>query len=92
MDGVQAVDLIASWRRILIEGKAEQVTSMLEDLEERLKSKGFERDAEAEKKMNWHPYQKNRVLCFAGGPKGGPRLLLCLNRGQNAGSAGGRTN
>jgi hypothetical protein len=80
MDGVRAVDLIASWRRILIDGKAEQITSMLEDLEERLKSKGFERDAGAEKTMNWHPYQSNRVLCFAGGPKGGPRLLLCLNR------------
>jgi hypothetical protein len=80
MDGVQAVDLMASWRRILIEGKAEQITSMLEDLEKRLKSKGFERDAEAENNMNWHPYQRNRVLCFAGGPEGGPRLLLCLNR------------
>jgi hypothetical protein len=79
MDGVQAVDLIASWRRILIEGKAEQITSMLEDLEARLKSKGFERDAEAEKNMNWHPYQRNRALCFVGGPEGGPRLLLCLN-------------
>ena len=43
MDGVEAIDLIASWRRILIEGKANQITSMLKDLEERLKSKGFER-------------------------------------------------
>jgi hypothetical protein len=80
MDGVRAVDLIASWRRILIEGKAEQITSMLEDLEARLNGKGFQRDAEAEKDMNRHPYQRNRVLCFAGGPEGGPRLLLCLNR------------
>lgn len=79
MDGVQAIDLIASWRRILIEGKADQITSMLKDLEGRLKSKGFERDAEAEEKMNWHHYQRNRVLCFVGGPEGGPRLLLCLN-------------
>lgn len=79
MDGVQAVDLIASWRRILIEGKAELITSMLADIEARLKSKGFERDAEAEKNMNWHPYQRNRVLCFVGGPEGGPRLLLCFN-------------
>jgi hypothetical protein len=79
MDGVQAVDLIASWRRILIEGKAEQVTSMLKDLEARLRSKGFERDAVAEKDMDWHPYQRNRLLCFVGGPEGGPRLLLCLN-------------
>jgi hypothetical protein len=80
MDSVQAVDLIASWRRILIEGNAEQITSMLEDLEARLKSNGFERAAEAEKNMNWHPYQRNRVVCFVVGPKGGPRLLLCLNR------------
>jgi hypothetical protein len=80
MDGVQAVDLIASWRRILIEGKAEQVTSMLEDLETRFKSKGFVRDPQAEKNMNWHPYQRNKVFCFIGGPEGGPHLLLCLNR------------
>jgi hypothetical protein len=79
MDGVQAVDLIASWRGILIEGKAEQITSMLKDLERRLESKGFKRDSEAERNMNWHPYQRNTVLCFTGGPEGGPRLLLCLN-------------
>jgi hypothetical protein len=79
MDGVQAVDLIASWRRILIEGKAEQITSMLKELEVRLKSKGFERDAEVEANMNWHPNQRTGALCFVGGPKGGPRLLLCLN-------------
>ena len=30
--------------------------------------------------MNWHPYERNRVLCFVGGPEGGPRLLLSLNR------------
>ncbi|MGC8639446.1 MAG: hypothetical protein ACP5XB_06160 [Isosphaeraceae bacterium] len=80
MDGVQAIDLIASWRRILIEGKADQITSWLEDLEVRLKSKGFDRDAEAEKTVNGHPYQRNKVLCFVGGPEGGPRLLLCLKR------------
>jgi hypothetical protein len=79
MDGVQAIDLIASWRKILIEGRADEITSMLKDLEDRLKSKGFERDAEAEKKANWHPYQRNEVLCFVGGPEGGPRLRLCLN-------------
>ncbi len=91
MDGVQAVDLIASWRKILIEGKAEQIASLLEDLEERLKSKGFERDAEAEKNMNWHPYATNRVLCFVGGPEGCPRLLLCLNRVSERRVRGGRT-
>lgn len=80
MDGVQAIDLIASWRRTLIQGKAEQITSMLGDLEARLKRKGFERDADAEKNMTWRLNQANKVLCFVGGPEGGPRLLLCLNR------------
>ncbi len=80
MDGTQAVEVIASWRRILIEGKAEQITSMLADIEVRLKTKGFERDPEAEKGMNWHHHQRNKVLCFVGGPLAGPRLLLCLNR------------
>src|SRR5947209_3019051 len=80
MDGFQAVDLINSWRGILIEGNAERITSMLDDIESKLKSKGFLRDPEAEKNMNWHPYQRNRVLCYVGGPEGGPRLLLCLNR------------
>jgi hypothetical protein len=80
MDGIQAVDLIASWRRILIEGKAEQITSMLDDVEARLKAKGFARSPEVEKTMTWHPYQRNRVLGFVGGPRGGPRMMLCLNR------------
>lgn len=79
MDDVQAVDMISSWRGILIEGKADQIASMLKDLETRLLAKGFGRDENAEKKMNWHPYQRNRVLCFVGGPEDGPRLLLCLN-------------
>jgi len=80
MDGTQAVEAIASWRKILIEGKAEQITSMLIDIEARLKTKGFVRDQEAEKSMNWHPHQRNKVICFVGGPPTGPRLLLSLNR------------
>jgi hypothetical protein len=79
MDGVQAVDVIASWRRILIEGKPEQIASVLADIQSGLKSKGFERDVEEEKNLNWHSYERNKVLCFVGGPEGGPRLLLCFN-------------
>ena len=51
---------------------------MLAEIEQ-VQSKGFERDAEAEKNMNWHPYQRNRVLCFVGGPEGGRRFLFCFN-------------
>jgi hypothetical protein len=80
MDGVQAIDLINSWRRILIEGKPEQICPMLEDIERRFKEKGFVRDPAVEKTMNWHPHQRNVLLCFVGGPPEGPRLMMCLNR------------
>lgn len=80
MNSIPAIDQIASWRGILIEGRADQITSMLKDLEARLKSKGFVPDEEAEERMNWHASQSNRVRCYVGGPADGPRLLLCLNR------------
>lgn len=89
MDGIQAIDLINSWRRILIEGKTEQISSMLADVEARLAAKGFARDPASEKTMNWHPHQRNTLLCFVGGPRDGPRLLLCLNRASDRRVRGG---
>jgi hypothetical protein len=80
MDGIQPVDHLPSGRRILIEGNAAQITSMLDDVESRLNEKGFGRDPLAEQMMNRPPQQKTRALCFVGGPKGGPLLQLCLQR------------
>ena len=80
MDGIQAIETLNSFRRILVEGKPQQISLMLADIEERLKGEGFTREPIAEKRLNWNPARRNTFLCFLGGPQGGPKLLLCLNR------------
>lgn len=79
MNGVEAVELIGSWRRLLIEGNAERIAPMLADIDAHIRDKGFARDSERENHFNRDPHQRNRMRCFVGGPKGGPRLMLCLN-------------
>jgi hypothetical protein len=80
MDGLEAIEMINSWRRILIEGKPESIDRTLDDVERRLREKGWARDADMEAKMGRSAERKNRWLCFIGGPRDGPRLLLCLTR------------
>jgi hypothetical protein len=80
MDGLEAIEIINSWRRILIEGKPEQIDRMLGDVERRLEEKGWARNFEIEAKMGTSADQKNRWLCFVGGPRDGPQLMLCLTR------------
>ena len=51
MNGLEAVEAINSWRRILIEGKPENIDLMLIDVERRLTEKGWRRDSDREAKM-----------------------------------------
>ena len=80
MNATQAIELIDSWGRILIKGKAEQISSMLVDIEARFLDQGFARDPATERANTYTPRQKNALYYFVGGSQGGPRLLLRLNR------------
>ena len=80
MDGLEAIEMIDSWRRILIEGKPEHIDRMLDDVQRRLTEKGWARDSAMEAKMGRSTERRNRWLCFVGGPHDGPRLMLCLTR------------
>ena len=80
MDGLQAIETINSWRRILIEGKPEQIDRILDDIERRLGQKGWARNSAMEAKMGRSADRKDRWLCFVGGPQDGPELMLCLTR------------
>jgi len=80
MDALEAIETINSWRRVLVEGSAEHIDQMLDDVERRLREKGWSRDPRVEEKMEGSANQKNRWRCFVGGPEGGPRLMLGLNR------------
>jgi hypothetical protein len=80
MTGLEAIETINLWRRVLIEGKPECIDRMLDDVERRLREKGWTRDPEMEAKMGRSADRKQRWHCFAGGPHGGPRLMLGLTR------------
>jgi hypothetical protein len=80
MNGLEAIETVNSWKRILIEGKAEQIDPMLADLERRLQDRGWYRDSDREAKMGRSSERKNRWLCFVGGPRDGARMMLCLAR------------
>ncbi len=80
MTGLEAIETINSWRRILIEGKSECIDRMLDDVEKRLQERGWARNADAEAKLTRSADRKHRWICFVGGPAGGPRLMLGLTR------------
>jgi len=80
MDGLEAIETINSWRRILIEGEPEHIDRMLDDFERRLRERGWAQNSDMEAKMGRSADRKNRWLCVVGGPHDGPRLMLCLTR------------
>jgi len=80
MDGLEAIETINSWRRILIEGKPDQMDRMLADVERRLSEKGWTREPHIEAKMERAPNHATRWQCFVGGPRNGPNLMLGLTR------------
>ena len=75
-----ATATIDSWREILIEGSPDQIDSLLAEFEKKLQGKGWKRDADKEKTMDYRPDRKRNWHCFVGGPKDGPRLMLSLCR------------
>ena len=80
MNAIEAIDTINSWRRILIEGKPEQIDVMLEDIERKLDEKGWKRRPDLEAKMERSLDRSNRFRCFDGGLRNGPQLILGLTR------------
>ena len=50
MTGLEAIETINSWRRILIEGNPENIDRMLSDVERRLRDQGWQRDSDMEDK------------------------------------------
>jgi hypothetical protein len=90
MNALEAIDVIESWKRVLIEGKPEQIERLLQDIETRLLRKGWCRDQAGEAKMARSPTQRERLRCFQSGANHGPRVLLCLNQVSERRIRGGR--
>jgi len=80
MDGLEAIETINSWRRILIEGSADSVNQMLVDLETKLRDASWRRDPDSEVRLAGPSGRKDAWRCFVGGPDNGPRVMLGLAR------------
>ena len=80
MEEVGAIRVFNAWRNILVKGQPDQLDQLESEIARRFLALGWSPDTALEKKMNSNPQQINRFICWVGGPGGGPRLLLCLNR------------
>src|ERR1043166_3214721 len=80
MEALEAIETINSWRRVLIEGRKEDVDRVLVEIERRLQAKGWNRSDEMENIIGLSPVQRDRIRCFVGGPPTGPKLMLGLTR------------
>ena len=80
MNALDAIETIDSWRRVLIEGNAESIDQMLDDVESRLGEKGWARDLGMEAKNDVRANRNNKWRVFVGGPANGPRVRLGLSR------------
>jgi hypothetical protein len=74
------LEVINTWRHVLVNGQNEEIDKFLEQIEQRFKALGWARDSDFELQMNRDEYQRNRFYCWANVPDKGPRVLLCLNR------------
>ena len=75
-----ALEVINTWRHVLLMGQKEEIDRFLDQVEQRFKALGWTRDSVVEGQMNRNEYQLNRIYCWASSPHNGPRVLLCLNR------------
>jgi hypothetical protein len=80
MDRLEAIETINSWRRILIEGNADSVSRMLDDVERGLSEAGWRRDPDREVRLAELSGRKDGWWCFVGGPNRGPQVMLSLAR------------
>jgi hypothetical protein len=80
MNAVEAIEIINTWRRILIEGKPESIDSMLRNLEQSMAARGWGHDPTVVQRLGLPNGPTSSTTYFIGGPGQGPRLLLGLKR------------
>jgi hypothetical protein len=80
MNGLDAIETINSWQQLVIDGSAERIDQMLDDVGRRLAERGWARDPGMESKADTSASPKIQRRFFVGGPENGPRVRLGLSR------------
>jgi len=76
-----ALEVINTWRHVLVKGHKEEIDRFLDQVEQRFKALGWTRDLDFEGQMN-RDEDQNRFYWWASSPYNRPRVrvLLCLKR------------
>ncbi len=75
-----ALEVINSWRHVLIKGQKDQIERFLQEVGQRFEGLGWSREPNLEAQLNRAEHQINRFYCWISSPDNKPRVLLCLNR------------
>jgi hypothetical protein len=84
-----ALDVIKSWRHVLVKGPKTHLDHYMRELDKRFVGLGWSRDKGLEERLNRPPHQINRFHCWVSGENTFPRVVLCLNRATDRRVRGG---
>jgi hypothetical protein len=84
-----ALDVINSWRQVLVKGHKAQLDRYMREVDKRFAGLGWSRDKKLEDPLNRTPNQINRFHCWVSGESAFPRVMLCLNRATDRRVRGG---
>lgn len=84
-----ALDVVNSWRCVLVKGQKTQLDRFMHELDKRFTGLGWSRDKNSEDQLNTTPHQINRFHCWVSGESTFPRVMLCLNRATDQRIRGG---
>jgi hypothetical protein len=84
-----ALDVINSWRQVLVKGHKARLDRYLGEVDKRFAGFGWSRDQKFEDELNRTPHQINRFHCWVSGESTFPRVMLCLNRATDRRVRGG---
>jgi hypothetical protein len=90
--GADPLDVINTWRHVLVQGKKEQIDRFLSEVGQRFEVLGWSRETNREAQLNRNENQLNHFYCWINSPDHSPHLLLCLNRATERRVRGGTYN
>ncbi len=75
-----ALELINSWRNVLIRGQTGQIDSFLTEVGRRFENLNWSREPKREAQRNGKEHSPQHLYCWVRSPDSRPRIALCVNR------------
>ncbi len=75
-----ALEVINSWRNVLIRGRKGQIDSFLTEVGRRFENLNWSREPKREALLNGKEHSPPHLYCWVSPPESRPRIALCINR------------